>query len=129
MGVEEFMSEDGTLVTRFDNFMIRQVAEIGYVYQSLTGRSYKRLANSLFEGGRKGAMISIAPMNIPGIAVLHACNVAVQNKAFETPVEEEIRLEKILGNKYAGKHRRVYRVKSFIFLSLLSRLLVKIRSS
>ena len=44
----EFYPDDGHLLTRFDNLMIKLVGKIGEAYQHVTGRSYKDLVLPMF---------------------------------------------------------------------------------
>jgi len=90
---DRFFPEDASLITKFDNFMIKQAGKVGQVYQERTGKSYEDLTKIFYKYGVGSSLASTLTGNILGPPIAYIINHASRNKVFETSIEEEIRLE------------------------------------
>jgi hypothetical protein len=88
---DKFYPEDGTLITRADNALIRAAGKIGEAYQQLTGRSYKDLYKFSMECARHLAVISSIPLNPAGLISAWKFKSMHDNPIYESPLEERMR--------------------------------------
>jgi hypothetical protein len=114
---DKFFPEDGSLLTRFDNSMIKTAGIIGEIYQHLTGRSYQDLVSPCYGIASAGLCLSSyklfsasgavsLPLSIAAIGMgLLSLHNAYHPK-YESPLEEEIRQEAHGINKKYGKIMR-----------------------
>ncbi len=101
-------------LTRYDNFMTKQVGKVGEIYQQITGRSYKELARVIY-------IASAAELSIAGIAnyIANKYDIFImdaalmyfalsdsRNPEFKSPIEEESMDEAIGLNKNWSKIQR-----------------------
>lgn len=107
---DKFFPEDGTLLTRFDNFMIRQAKKVGEAYQERTGNSYKDLVkNTYFHSSITVFPVFFAGMYLSPIlsAIFYSHS---KNPDFSTPLEEESRLESRGASKKLDKGVRAFSI-------------------
>ena len=87
---DKFMPEDGTLITKFDNFMIRQARKIGNLYQEQTGRSYKELTKKCYEQAMYSGILALSCTHPVGLITSILGHHKKERLSFRTPLEEEI---------------------------------------
>jgi len=104
---DKFYPEDGTVLTKFDNFMIKSAGKVGEAYQHLTGKSYKDLVKTSYKAAAAGyglSTISVNPLAFPFGLYSY---VRTLNPRYETPLEEEASLEISGRPKNRGKMFRL----------------------
>lgn len=90
---DKFYPEDGSNLTRFDNFMIKSAGKIGEVYQHATGKSYKEFSNSCYKTSAGGFVLGTLCFQISAPILLLNSISRIKSPNYESPLEEEIRLE------------------------------------
>ncbi|MDP3027656.1 MAG: hypothetical protein Q8N63_08170, partial [Nanoarchaeota archaeon] len=104
---DKFYPEDGSSLTRFDNFMIKSAGKIGEVYQHLTGRSYKDLVNLGYQTAVSGHAIGLLCGRLDALVVGTFPFDKNRNPDYSNgPLEDEIKWEARGYSKYEGKAAR-----------------------
>ncbi len=94
MGLEDrFYPDDGTLLTRYDNFMIRSAGDIGDIYQECTGKSYRGLVKGSYGLSTLAFLSSAALGNLSGAYFTLISYTRFSEPKFQTALEEEIQQE------------------------------------
>ena len=100
---DKFYPDDGSYLTRFDNFMIKAAKEVGVLYQNITGDSYKNLASIIYKASSVGFGLSALCGHVLGIPLGMTSFSSSKQHSYQTPLEEEIRCEAIgLGKKWGS---------------------------
>lgn len=108
MGLEDkFYPDDGSLLTKYDNFMIKSAGSVGEIYQDFTGKSYRELVKTSYGVATLG-FVSSAPFLNP-FSLLFAVNTYCNycEPKFRTPLEEEIIQEAMKAPKKGRKIGRL----------------------
>ncbi|MFZ5955341.1 MAG: hypothetical protein ACOYT4_02850 [Nanoarchaeota archaeon] len=102
---DKFYPDDGSCINKFDNFMIKAAGCVGETYQSVTGDDYKGLVKISFDLASKLSLISIVgnPVSILSYYLIKSYK---ENPDFNTPLQEEIKLEAYGKNKKKHKYAR-----------------------
>ncbi|MCB9362643.1 hypothetical protein H6504_04360 [Candidatus Woesearchaeota archaeon] len=90
---DKFYPDDGTLLTKFDNMMIKGAARIGDWYQSLTGKSYKELTNKSYRISSRIQTFCIYLGHPESYVLRNITKSFIDANDFKTPLEEQIELE------------------------------------
>ncbi|MBI4453548.1 hypothetical protein HY636_02795 [Candidatus Woesearchaeota archaeon] len=104
---DKFYPDDGSYLTKFDNFMIKAAKEVGILYQNLTGDSYKNLASIIYKASAVGLGLSALCGHILGIPLSMASFSSSKQHFYQTPLEEEITCEALGLGKKMGKLMRI----------------------
>ena len=107
MSLEDtFYPDDGTLINKFDNTIIRTAGKAGEAYQNLTGRHYKSLVKGSFHSAAAGFAVSFMCLNpMAPFGIMYALDDA-KRPMLESPLEEETRMETTMHSRTYGKRRR-----------------------
>lgn len=117
---DKFFPEDGSLLTKFDNFMIKQVGNMGDFYQNLTGNSYKELSSNALNLANKGYFLSLPLGGLyGGFKAIEYSIGQNRSPSFSTPLEEENAYESQNRNKKTGKALRTASLGLFPFLTFV----------
>lgn len=100
---DKFYPENGSVLTKLDNFMIKSVGKIGEAYQHLTGRSYKDLVKTSYKLSAAGLGLSTFCLSAPSAIFVLSALKGVYYPQYESPLEEEIREETEGNHKSIGK--------------------------
>jgi hypothetical protein len=92
---DRLFPKDEGLLTKFDNWMIRQTKQLGEAYQSETGNSYTALVESIHHASSKLSYC------------LTGQKCFKREIVYESPLEEELRLEVVGFTKTKEKKHRL----------------------
>jgi len=116
---DKFYPEDGSLLTSFDNSMIKLCGKVGQCYQELTGKSYKNLVKASYLTAIAGFGLSVTGAHVASLIMLPLCYLGLRKPEYESPLEEEIRYESKGGHRKLGKGvRLLYLVGTAVVLYL-----------
>ena len=90
---DKFYPDDGSYLTRFDNFMIKAAKEVGVLYQLLTGDSYKNLASIIYKASAVGFGLSALCGHLGVIPLGTDAFSSSKQHSYQTPLEEENKFE------------------------------------
>ncbi len=105
---DKFFPEDGTLVTKIDNFLIKSAGKIGEAYQHVTGRSGSEQVKHSYLLSGVGSVLTLKYnlfLGIYGNFVSFSGFLVPPKK--ESPIEEEIRYETQGKLRDSGKVNRL----------------------
>jgi len=103
---DRFFPEDGTLLTRYDNFMIRNAGFLGEMYQHCTGKSYVELVKSAYLLSSYGFIVA-SPIMIPNLVFSLLTYYGSKDPEILSPLEEEIKQE---ARGYPKKGMKIARI-------------------
>ncbi|MFC1697706.1 hypothetical protein ACFL1H_05210 [Nanoarchaeota archaeon] len=112
---DKFYPEDGSKLTRFDNFMIKSAGKVGEGYQHLTGKSYKDLVKKCYQISTGGFALSLlgARASALFLGLFSYCGLKEPN--FNSPLEEEMEQEARGYSKYIKK---IFRLSWMAFIPI-----------
>lgn len=110
---DKFYPEDGSVLTRFDNFMIKSAGKVGEAYQHFTGRSYKDLVKTCYKVSTAGFAVAIAGLQFFSFPYAIGSYSEFRHPKYESPLEEEIRMEA------KGEPRKAWKFVRAINLALV----------
>lgn len=110
---DKFYPEDGSALTRFDNFMIKSAGKVGDAYQHLTGNSYKDLVKTCYKLSTAGFAMGIAGLQVVSFYFGIASYSGLRHPKFESPLEEEIRMVA------EGEPRKAWKFVRALYIGLI----------
>lgn len=87
---DRFYPDDGTLINKYDNFMIRRAGNIGSIFQECTGESYKEQVKISFGVATMGMACSTLMGCLPSFLYMGPTLDGYLRTKMQTPLEEEI---------------------------------------
>ena len=109
MGLEDrFFPDDGSLLTRYDHFMIRSAGNVGKMYQELTGESYKDLVKDSSGVATLGFLSVGCTGNVVSFLFAGFPYENYISPKFMTPLEEEMDQERRGFPKNGKKFARLF---------------------
>jgi hypothetical protein len=105
---DKFYPDDGTLLNKFDNYLVRSAGKVGEAYQHMTGKSYKDLVQLSYRAGTIIALPGIAALSVFAALPPIAEKILTLPTAYtyESVLEEELRLEASGMGRKLGKIAR-----------------------
>jgi len=100
---DKFYPEDGSILTKFDNSMIKSSGKIGEAYQHLTGKSYKGLVKNSYKISAIGFGLSLFGLRLSAILFGGLSLAGAYYPDYKSPLEEEIQEESWGINRKSGK--------------------------
>lgn len=92
MGLEDkFYPDDGTLLRRFDNFMIKKVGKVAEHYQNWSGKTQREILKGVYRQGIVAGLMS-TPVTLLGGPVAALLNYTLSrniNNEVQSPLEEK----------------------------------------
>lgn len=122
---DKFYPDDGTLLNKFDNFMIKSAGKVGEAYQHVTGNSYKDLVRKSYKASLVLSGTALTTTNIQAIWDIGHLWRSMNNPDCTTPLEEEIQSERYGGNKKQGRINRAFSTAATSFFIGMSYMVMK----
>ena len=114
---DKFYPEDGTLLTKFDNYMIEKAGKLGSLYQNLTGKTHREIVGNTY---RKAGIVFGVGFANPALILYSLGSFGCSSyPQIETPIEEENRLEALGKSKREGKVARFLKATSCAIVPLI----------
>ena len=118
---DKFYPEDGSALTRADNFLIKSAGKMGEAYQHATGRSYKDLVTSCYKISGYGFALGALGLRVSSLLFWSISSREQHHPKYQSPLEEEIEKEALGRWKSSGKCIRALQLGACAMLLCLEK--------